>query len=479
MPNIEIDWLADHVKVPKNATLTELAADLVKVGIEEEEIRPPAVQGRLVVGKVLDMQAEPQKNGKTINWCQVEVGESEPRGIVCGAHNFSAGAIVVVALDGTILPGGFEIAARKTYGHISNGMICSEAELGLSTESEGILVLTNCDYVTNADALQTGDDAAALLGLNVGTLEINITPDRGYCFSYRGIAREYSHSTGAVFEDPVLKLRESATNHTETSSSMPLLGTNTDVKDAKTKRAQRSDTLPSQHPNVVVNDKNACSRFVSRIVTGIDPKAKSPLWMQQRLTRAGMRSISLSVDVTNYVMLDLGQPLHAYDLDELQLPITVRFAKDGEKLTTLDGAEHALSSDDIAITDNRAEPIGLAGVMGGESTEVTDKTTSIFIEAAHFNAKHIFRTARRHGYNSEASFRYERGVDTDLQVAAAEMAVQLLVKYGGGTDSGVAFDVNYTTPPVPVDFPITEVKRLLGVDVSRDEIVKILQEIGC
>jgi phenylalanyl-tRNA synthetase beta chain len=479
MPNIEIDWLADHVQVPKNATLAELAADLVKVGIEEEEIKPPAVQGRLVVGKVLDMQAEPQKNGKTINWCQVEVGENEPRGIVCGAHNFITGVIVVVALDGTVLPGGFEIAARKTYGHISNGMICSEAELGLSTESEGILVLTDCDYVDNASDLKPGDDAAALLGLNIGTLEINITPDRGYCFSYRGIAREYSHSTGAVFADPVIKLRESASEHSETSSSMPLLGTNTHSKSSKVKQAKPSDALQAKHPNVVIKDKNACSRFVSRIVTGINPKAKSPLWMQQRLTRAGMRSISLSVDVTNYVMLDLGQPLHAYDLDELQLPITVRFAKEGEQLTTLDGATHTLSSDDIAITDNRAEPIGLAGVMGGESTEVTDKTVSIFIEAAHFNAKHIFRTARRHGYNSEASFRFERGVDTDLQVAAAEMAVQLLVKYGGGTDSDVAFDVNYTTPPVPIDFPVSEVKRLLGVEISRDEIVKILQETGC
>jgi phenylalanyl-tRNA synthetase beta chain len=476
MPMIDIDWLKEHVEVPAGLTYEQLARDLVRVGLEEEEIRASQVTGPIVVGYVVDCTPEPQKNGKVINWCHVDVGEryndvddngnKVPRGIVCGAPNMAAGEKVVVTLPGAVLPGDFKIEPRKTYGHLSDGMCASERELGLGSDHNGIILLNHYGFSEQeAAALKPGDDAMHLLHLDQPVLEINITPDRGYTLSYRGVAREYHHSTGAAYADPVVELNDKAPN------AVPEGADGGDVK------VEIEDDNP-------IHGVPGCDRYYARIVRGFNPDAPTPSWMRRRLIRAGMRPISLAVDITNYVMLDLGQPMHAYDLDKIEGPIVVRRAKDGESLTTLDGKDHDLSPEDLLITDSpegkRASRIlGLAGVMGGLYGEVTAETKNVLIEAAHFDQVTIARSARRHKTPSEASKRFERGVDDQLQPAAAQMAADLLASCGGGTPSDTPVDVDRTQPRTRIDFKTTETKRLTGLDTSEQRIRAILEDIGC
>ncbi len=459
---VPMSWLAEHVAVPAGTTAEQVAADLVRVGLEEEGIHGGDVTGPVVVGRVISADPEPQTNGKTTNWCTVDVGPhgpggtTEPRGIVCGAHNFAAGDLVVVSLPGAVLPGGFAIASRRTYGHVSDGMICSAQELGLGTDHEGIVVLTRLGV--DLAGVAPGDDALALLGLAEQTVEVNVTPDRGYCLSVRGVAREYSHSTGLAFTDPVGAL-----------APAPSTGTGHDVRIA--------DGAP-------INGRPGADRFVARVVRGVDPTAASPGWLQRRLTQAGMRPISLAVDVTNYVMLALGQPLHAYDLGLLSGPVVVRRARVGESLRTLDDVERRLHPEDLLITDSGSgeegsRVLGLAGVMGGADTEVSDATRDVLVEAAHFDAVTVGRTARKHRLPSEASKRFERGVDPQLAPAAAELAVRLLVAHGGGTAEAAYTDVDHVTaaPAISLDpgFPA----RLVGVDYTPEQVAGSLRTIGC
>ncbi|PWG60252.1 phenylalanine--tRNA ligase subunit beta [Bifidobacterium catulorum] len=477
MPMIDIDWLKEHVEVPEDLTYERLAKDLVRVGLEEEEIHASQVTGPIVVGYVVDATPEPQKNGKTINWCHVDVGEEYndvdenghkvPRGIICGAPNMAAGEKVVVTLPGAVLPGDFRIEPRKTYGHISDGMCASERELGLGDSHDGIILLREYGFSKEEyDALKPGDDAMALLHLNNPVLEINITPDRGYAFSYRGVAREYHHSTGAAYTDPVVALNEKA----------PVM--------AQGAEGQARDMEISIEDGNPIHGIVGCDRYYGRVVRGFNPNAPTPNWMRRRLIRAGMRSISLAVDVTNYVMLDLGQPLHAYDLDKIEGPIVVRRANEGEELVTLDEKNHKLSPEDLLITDSPngehgSRILGLAGVMGGLYGEVTGETTDLFIEAAHFDPVSIARSARRHKTPSEASRRFERGVDTQLQPAAVEMAVELLTRYGAGEGSRTPADVNNTKRPADIRFRVSEVARVAGLDVDANTISDILTDIGC
>lgn len=473
MPHVVLPWLADHVELPADLTAEQLAEDLVRVGLEEEAIHSSGVSGPVVVGIVLSKDPEPQKNGKVINWCQLDTGERDEagatvsRGVICGAHNFEVGDAVVVALPGAVLPGDFEIAARKTYGHVSNGMICSNAELGLEDDgSHGIIVLaTAAALAEDAQAAPApGTDALGLLGLRDDVLEINVTPDRGYCFSMRGIAREYAHSTGARFTDPGLpRPHGSATPPPEPTGEAFAVAV--------------EDIAP-------IHGVAGCDRFVTRVVRGIDPSATSPEWMQRRLRQAGMRPISLAVDVTNYVMLDLGQPLHAYDLASLHEPIVVRRASAGERLVTLDESERALDPEDLLITDSPegvrgSRPIGIAGVMGGASTEVGPQTTDVLLEAAHFDPVTIARSARRHKLPSEASRRFERGVDIHLQAVAAQRAVELLVRYGAGTaDESRVGDLDRTVPPAPVTLDPASVGALVGVPYTAEQVRDTLETIG-
>jgi len=460
---VPLSWLGELVDLAPGARGADVAASLVSVGLEEEALHGGDITGPVVVGRVLAFEEQIQKNGKPIRFCTVDVGnhgqrvtDGIPQEIVCGATNFEVGDLVVVVLPGAVLPGGFAIAARKTYGRVSNGMICAEDELGLGEDHSGIIILRDYLGETAAAGLTPGDDALALLGLGEQVLELNITPDRGYCFSMRGIAREYWHSQGSpagAFRDPGVVPSNPPANLDGYAVHL-------------------TDGAP-------IDGAQGCDRYVARIVRGIDPSAPSPAWMRTRLTQAGMRPISLAVDVTNYVMLLVGQPLHAFDLDTLSGSIKVRRARAGERLTTLDGVDRALFPEDLLITDGGQLPLALAGVMGGATSEVTESTTNILIEAAHFDPVTIARTSRRHRLVSEASKRFERGVDPRVSDDAAQLAVDLLVEFGGGTvDPGVT-DVDTTSPRTAYPLDVTLPGRLVGVDYPRARVVQILTDSGC
>jgi phenylalanyl-tRNA synthetase beta chain len=351
---------------------------------------------------------------------------------------------VVVILPGGVLPGNFEISARKTYGRNSHGMICSGAELGMGDDgSHGIIVLP--------PEHEVGSDAIELLELVDEVLDIAVTPDRGYCLSMRGVARETAIAYGLPLRDPAL---------------LDVPGPN------------------SYGYPVEVSDPVGCDRFTARTVTGLAPEARSPIWLQRRLQKAGMRPISLAVDVTNYVMLELGQPLHAYDRSRIDGAIGVRRAQPGEKLTTLDGAVRVLDPEDLVITDNRG-PIGLAGVMGGANTEIADHddtagaTADVVIEAAHFDPVSIARTARRHKLTSEASKRFERGTDPQAASAAAQRTVDLLVLLAGGTAESGVTEIVAPSAPHTISIPADHPDRVAGMEYGRETVVRRLQQVGC
>ncbi len=457
-----LSWLAEVTDLPDGASGADVAASLVSVGLEEEDLHGGDLTGPLVVGRVLELEEQVQKNGKPIRYCVVDVGrhgqqvtEGKPQEIVCGATNFEVGDLVVVVLPGAVLPGGFEISARKTYGRMSNGMICAEDEIGLGHDHAGIIVLQRLLGDEAAADLQPGDDAIALLGLADETVETNVTPDRGYCLSVRGLAREYWHSQGSPaggYRDPAVIAAPAAND-----GGHPV---------------RLDDEAP-------IDGNAGCDRFVARVVRGIDPTRPTPAWMQKRLTQMGMRPISLAVDVTNYVMLAVGQPLHAYDLATLDGPIVVRRARAGETLTTLDDVSRKLRPDDLLITDSGERPLAIAGVMGGASSEVGHATVDVLVEAAHFDPTTVARSSRRHRLVSEASKRFERGVDPGVTAAAAQLAVDLLVEHGGGTaDPGVT-DIDHTTRPSAYRLDVTEPGRIVGVDYPRDRVVSILRDLGC
>ncbi|WP_375493407.1 phenylalanine--tRNA ligase subunit beta [uncultured Jatrophihabitans sp.] len=434
-----ISWLAEHADLPADLTPRALGDALLRIGLEIDGIESgaDALQGPIVVGRVESFVDEPQKNGKTIRWCQVNVGESEPRGIVCGAHNFAEGDLVVVSLPGAVLPGDFAISARKTYGHVSDGMICSVRELGIGEDHDGILVLP-------ADSARPGDDPLRLLGLRDAVLDVEVTTDRGYCLSIRGLAREAAAALGVAFHD--------------VTADLPAVdGAAYDVR---------------------IDDPAGCDRFSARAVTGLDPAAPTPEWMAARLRQCGLRSISLAVDVTNYVMLETGQPLHAFDRDKLRGPIGVRRALPGEKLTTLDDVSRDLAPDDLVVTDDSGA-IALGGVMGGATTEIGDATTNIVFEAAHWQPASIARTVRRHRLPSEAARRFERGVDPQIAGVALARCVDLLVQHGGARDAGGYTVVGTPAAPPRIALAVTRPETVAGMPIPRDDVVANLRAVGC
>jgi phenylalanyl-tRNA synthetase beta chain len=439
-----VSWIREHVDLPGNVTTEQLAARLTALGLKLEAIHKPGeeISGPLVIGRVLTKDDELQKNGKTIAWCTVDVGSAngtgEPQGIVCGAHNFAPGDLVVVILPGGVLPGNFEISARKTYGHVSAGMICSARELGLGEDHTGIIVLPD-------GSGDPGEDARDVLGLREEVIEFEINPDRAYALSLRGIAREAALGFGVPFHDP----------------------------------ADRAVPEPDDagYP-VRIEDPVGCPVFVARTVSGVDPAAPTPDWMARRLVLAGMRPISLAVDVTNYVMVELGRPIHGYDADKLSGPIGVRRAREGEHLTTLDGVDRALSTEDLVVTDDTGI-IGLGGVMGGQTTEMSETTTRILVEAAHWDAVSMFRTGKRHKLTSEAGKRNERGVDPVITPAAADRVVELLVEHGGGTAEAGVTVVGRPPGPPAIRLDPELPARITGMDIASETTRDHLLAVGC
>lgn len=439
-----LSWLRELVDIPADQSGREVAEHLVRAGLEVETVETLGgdIDGALVVGRVLEVE-ELTEFKKPIRWCQVDVGPQHGgvRGVICGARNFKAGDLVAVATPGTVLPGGFTIATRETYGHLSDGMLCSERELGLSESHDGIIVLAE-------SAGAPGDDAKPILGLGEEVLDIAVTPDRGYALSMRGIARELAIAYGVDFNDPI-------------DADIPL-------------PAPSPTHAPAECGS---EDLEACPLFTLRTLIGFDPKAQTPTWMSQRLVASGMRPISLAVDVTNYVMLELGQPLHAFDLSKLKGSVRPARVSEGTVFETLDHVKRPLTTDDLVIRDDSG-PLSLAGVMGGLTSEVEDGTTDIALEAAWFRSDVIARASRRHKLSSEASRRYERGVDRVLAPYASARGMQLLIELGGGTYCGMTA-VEAPFESTVITMSADEPSRVAGMPIDRSTVVSLLEAVGC
>jgi phenylalanyl-tRNA synthetase beta chain len=442
-------WLREVVRAGApgwDVAPAELEQALIRVGHEVEDvITLGPVSGPLTVGRVATIK-ELAEFKKPIRACTVDVGEGVDRDIVCGATNFAVGDLVAVALPGATLPGDFQIATRKTYGRTSDGMICSAAELGMGTDHSGILVLP-------AGTAEPGDDAIAVLGLDDVVFDLAITPDRGYGLSVRGVAREIACAYDLDFVDPAFDPNVVPT--------LPAEGI----------------ALP-----VTIQPGTGVSRFALRAVTGIDPAALSPWWLRRRLLLSGIRPISPAVDVTNYVMLELGHPMHAHDRGRIHGEFAVRFAEPGEKVVTLDGIERTLDAGDVLIVDDESVA-AIGGVMGAGSTEIDADTTDVLFEAAVWDPATVSRTVRRLHLVSEAGRRYERWVDPAISVAAIDRASTLLAEISGGTAQSALTDwrgdparEDFSPPAVqmPVDLP----DRMAGVVYPDGATVRRLTQIG-
>jgi phenylalanyl-tRNA synthetase beta chain len=391
---VPYSWLREVVSVGApgwDVPADDLEQALVRIGHEVEEvITLGPVDGPLTVGRVIEIE-ELTEFKKPIRACQVDVGEGQPREIICGATNFATGDLVAVALPGTTLPGGFKISERKTYGRTSDGMICSAAELGLATDHSGILVLP-------PGTAEPGASGVEVLGLGDVVFHLAITPDRGYCMSVRGLAREIACAYDLDFVDP---------------AAVPAL-------------PREADAWP-----LTIQPETGVRRFALRPVTGIDPNAVSPWWLQRRLLLCGIRAISPAVDATNYVMLEMGHPMHAHDLKRITGGFAVRFARPEETVVTLDDIERKLNPVDVLIVDDVATA-AIGGVMGSGTTEMRDDSTDVLLEAAVWDPAAVSRTARRLHLPSEAARRYEREVDPAISVAALDRCAGLLADIAGG-----------------------------------------------
>lgn len=442
---IPYSWLREVVSVGApgwDVGPGELEQALVRIGHEVEEVaRLGPVEGPLAVGRVTEIE-ELSGFKKPIRACLVDVGNPEPQEIVCGATNFAVGDIVVAALPGATLPGDFTIAARKTYGRNSNGMICSAAELGLGADHSGILVLP-------PGTAEPGADAATVLGLDDVVFHLAITPDRGYGLSVRGLAREIACAFDLDFVDPAVV-----------------------------------EPLPAQGEAwpLTVDPATGVRRFALRPVTGIDPAAVSPWWLQRRLLLCGIRATSPAVDVTNYVMLELGHPMHAHDRSRIAGGFQVRFARPGEKVVTLDDIERKLEPVDVLIVDDVATA-AIGGVMGADSTEVRADSTDVLLEAAVWDPAAISRTQRRLHLPSEAARRYERAVDPAISVAVLDRCARLLVDIAGGVAEPALTDWRGDPPREDWSPPAIEISadlpdRIAGLAYPPGTTARRLAQVG-
>jgi phenylalanyl-tRNA synthetase beta chain len=429
---VNLEWLADWVEL---GGAESVAADLTTAGLVVDSIEPLATVDRnIVVAEVLSVERHP--NADRLSVCAVDDGAGRHQ-VVCGAPNVAAGIKAPFARAGAKLPNGKAIGAAELRGVTSNGMLCSAKELELVDDVDGLLIL-------DADA-PTGTPLAEYVRLDDAVLDIDVTPNRGDCFSVIGIAREL-----AARRDTTLRRR-----------AAPAI------------EATIKDTLP-----IALKAAAACPRFAGRVLRGLSRTARTPLWMRERLRRAGVRPLQPIVDVTNYVMLELGQPMHAYDLAKLDERIEARLARAGEKLTLLDGREVVLADDMLVIADAHG-PVGLAGVMGGQSTAVGEATDSVFLESAFFAPAAVAGRPRRVGLHTDASLRFERGVDPAGQARAVERATELLLEICGG-HAGPISDVmqrNGLPKRPPVTLRRERLSAVLGIDVPVKRVAKILERL--
>ena len=441
---IPMSWIAEFVELPTDLTLDAIEKAFVSVGFEVESIEQTGADltGPLVVAKVETIE-ELEGNKKPIRYVGLDCGEGEVRYVICGARNFAEGDLVVAALPGAVLPGNFAISARETYGRTSNGMICSAKELGMGDDHTGIIVLP-------ASEATIGQDAVDLLQINDLIVDVAINPDRGYALSLRGISREFAIALRLPFKDPA---------EIEYLSIAPA--------------AAGTGVAP------VIDAKDGADRIIIRTLSDINATAPTPLWMRRRIEKCGMRSISIAVDITNYVMLELGQALHAFDADSISGKIHVQRAGDAKTFVTLDGQERKLHPENLMIADDK-KLLALAGTMGGQESEVTDSTKRIALEAAHFDAITVAKNSRSHKLSSEASRRFERGVDPAVAEVASQRATALLVAHAGATYVDIQSD---ETSPLAslareIAFNPQSISRLVGYEYSEDQIIESLTLIG-
>ncbi|GAA3910994.1 phenylalanine--tRNA ligase subunit beta [Litoribacillus peritrichatus] len=428
-------WLREWV----NPTIdtAELVHQLTMAGLEVDEfVKVAGDFTGIVVGQILSFERHPDAD--KLNVCLVDVGETEPSQIVCGAPNVKQGMKIPVAKVGAVLPGNFKIKKAKLRGVQSFGMCCAEEELGLAESSTGLMEL-------QADA-PVGTCVREYLGLDDTAIDVDLTPNRGDCLSIAGLAREVGTLTRTEVNAP--EINPVVASHDETRQ-------------------------------VALNAGNACSRYAGRIIKNVNVKAATPIWLQEKLRRSGIRSIDPVVDVTNYVLLELGQPMHAFDLAKLDGDIQVRMSAAGEKLTLLDGQDVTLTDGTLVIAD-QSKALAMAGVMGGEASSVTEETVDILFESAFFDQIAIAGKARSYGLHTDSSHRFERGVDFQLQEKAIERATRLLIDIAGG-EVGPVF-VSENTEHVPagrtVELRSAKVESLLGLKISDEEIQEILTRLG-
>lgn len=451
---VSLKWLSEYVEIPADLKAFCDRLDLTGTGVEGVEIAG-ATYDKVVVGQIVEKKAHPDSDHMWV--CQVSVGENnlgkdgkpEPLQIVCGAQNFNEGDKIPVALVGAEF-GDFKIKKSKLRGVVSNGMNCSERELGLGSDHDGIMILP-------ADA-PVGEPFADYMKLNDKILDLEITPNRPDCLSMKGMAREVGAMYERGFTDPL-------------DDPIFNLGENQDLEPT-------ADSV-----EVTISDPARCDRYTARVIENVKV-GPSPDWLAQRVTAAGARSINNIVDATNYILFLLGQPLHAFDYDKLankdgKVHIIVRPAEDGEKFTTLDGEERTLTSD-MSVIATPTEAVALAGVMGGLDSEVTDEATTILLEAATFSSGHTSRTSRNLGLISEASLRYERGVDDNPIGAFSDASAALIAAVSGGTVRPGIVDVwEQKTEPIMLDFRIPRFNAMMGAEIDRDYIISTLTRLGC
>ena len=436
-----LSWIKEFVEIPATVTAEQISDGLIRVGFEVEEIiqQGADLSGPLKFAKVLSIE-EITEFKKPIRYVGIDCGESETRYVICGATNFAVGDLVVAALPGAVLPGDFAIGARETYGKTSNGMICSARELGISDEHAGIMVFAEYEVTIGADAIEA-------LQINDVIFDVAVNPDRGYALSIRGIAREVAASLNLKFTDPVDALRSLKFEETGKGVSAKIADTST------------------------------ASVFYLRTLSDFDPKATTPIWMRRRIEKMGMRSISLVVDVTNYVMLELGQPLHAFDKAKIKGGLTIKRAGKAQKFKTLDGVERILDPEDLMVCDDE-QPLALAGTMGGLSSEITETTTDIALEAVHFCPVCIAKNSRRHKLSSEASRRLERSVDPSLAQFASARFVQLLTAHSSAKHVATVVDGEPIYAPLVTIDP-AYVSKTLGFEISAKQVAELLRVVGC